>query len=388
MAEVVLAEPLGRGGIAQYTHCLASALLEQGVDVELVTADEYEFADEARYPVTPLFPLRKRAANLPAGPRQLAKMAALMGGIKALSQKAARERPRVIHWQASLVWADWLLARNLARAQSDASHRLIWTAHNILPHEQRRWHRQVYGRIYRQVDQIIIHADDNRQPLAAVEPNHAPASVIPIGQYGFFPTDEVGDRATARRTLGLQETDRVVLFFGVIRAYKGLDILIEACRQIRRQVDGFRLVIAGNPLEPFEPYQRAIEAAGLSDCVLIRTGYIPNTEVAQYFLAADVVALPYRETYQSGVAFTAFSFGVPMVASRVGGISELIERSGGGRLVPAGDTNALARELKELLLNPEITRQLGANGQAYAQEAASWSKIAQRTMAVYGLGAE
>lgn len=135
--------------------------------------------------------------------------------------------------------------------------------------------------------------------------------------------DAPSDRAGARAKLGLPADATIILLFGAIRPYKGLDLLIDAMAEIHRRHPGAMLVIAGRPWEPFEPYQDQIERRGLAAITRVFLGYVPTDEVRVYFEACDIVALPYRAfEAQSAVAMTALGLSRPVVAARVGGLEE------------------------------------------------------------------
>lgn len=381
-----MVEPLGRGGIAHYTFCLATALSGLGVDVTLMTADNYELAAEADFQFKEIFPIRGWAARIPFAPaKQAAKAAAVAAGMRKLTTEINIRKPAVVHLQGSLVWADRLFSMSPSRAARAGGAKTVYTAHNILPHEVKRGDRRAYRKIYRESDLLIVHANENMPVLAALEPGHARTEIIPHGNYDFLAAGKGPNKADARRALGLSDKDKVILFFGVVRPYKGLDLLIEAFAELYTEDPGARLVIAGNPLGSTEIYENLIKRLGLEASVTRKWSYIANEDIPGFFCAADVVALPYRDTYQSGVIHTALAFGLPVVASDVGGLRSIVEQGSCGVLVPAGDVKALARGLKELLGDPEQTARMGANGRNYAKTEASWSAIAEKTAAAYGV---
>jgi len=169
----------------------------------------------------------------------------------------------------------------------------------------------------------------------------------------------------------------VILFFGLLRPYKGLDVLLDAFRQ----VEGAELWVVGMPRMPLEPLREAAAQAG--GTVRFVPRFVTDDQIPAYFDRADVVVLPYREIDQSGVLYTALAFGKPLVLSSVGGFTEVGERHGAARLVPPGDASALAAALNELIRDPGERQRLG---QAAARAAAthySWDDIARRHMDLY-----
>jgi glycosyltransferase involved in cell wall biosynthesis len=170
----------------------------------------------------------------------------------------------------------------------------------------------------------------------------------------------------------------VILSFGVIRPYKGVDVLLKAFRH----VPGAELWIVGRPLGM---NMAALEqlAAAAAGRVRMVTRFVADAEVPAIFRRADIVALPYLAAEQSGVLYTALAFGKAIVASSVGGFPEVVRDHGAGRLVPPGDPGALAACLRELTSQPEERAQLAAAALAAAQGPYSWDTVAKRTMDLY-----
>lgn len=157
------------------------------------------------------------------------------------------------------------------------------------------------------------------------------------------------DKKAARRTLGLHEQANIVLFFGLIRAYKGLDLLIDAFQELKDRPD-IRLVIAGEFYKDKQLYLDQIEQYGLKEQVILHGKFIPNEEVKQYFSAADLVALPYRDATQSGVTQVSFHFEVPTLVTNVGGLSEVIPDKKAGYVVEPSGT-AIAEAIRDYFAN-------------------------------------
>ena len=196
----------------------------------------------------------------------------------------------------------------------------VFTAHDLLP--RRTAHRtDLWRRIFDRFDRIVVHSENGAETLAELGVDRERLRVIP---HPVFPSDP------ERRDDG-----RTVLAFGIIRPYKGLGDAIEAVRE----AGDARLLVAGDALEPVEPYQAA--ANGLE--VEWRLGYLPQPEIDRAFGDATVAVFPYRpELDQSGALLQALGAGVPVVAYDVGGIAEPVRRFDAGRVVPAGDVAGLA----------------------------------------------
>ena len=190
-------------------------------------------------------------------------------------------------------------------------------------------------------------------------------------------------RAAARAALGLATEVPLVLFFGAIKAFKGLDRLLGAFARVVQQLPAARLLIAGFPTEPFAPYARSIAALGLSARVDCRLGFIPERAVTLCFRAADLVVLPYLTTSFSGVLMMALTAGRATVVSDVGGLAEAVEAGASGLVVPPDDVQALSSAILELLVDRSRADRFGQRAAALAAANHSWPAIAAATLAIY-----
>jgi glycosyltransferase involved in cell wall biosynthesis len=346
---VVLADP--PAFTPAYDHELAAALARAGADVELVTS-RFRFGDapepegyarlELFYPLSSRL-FRRSRLRLPL------KAAEHVPG----DVRLARRRADVVHLQ-------WLAAPELdvrflrLRAPS------VFTAHDLLPRRTAS-RRELWRRLLARFDRIVVHSERGREALTELMGDGTRVRVVP---HPVFPSDP------ERRDDG-----RTLLSLGVIRPYKGLDDAIATARR----VGGARLVVAGDPLEPVDRYRSL--ANGLD--VDWRLGYLPETEVDRALGEATVALFPYRpELDQSGALLRALGAGVPAVAYDVGGIGEPIRRFGAGRVVAAGDLDALAGAVEELLGSPEVLAAARA-GALRARAELTWDAAARAHLAVY-----
>jgi glycosyltransferase involved in cell wall biosynthesis len=277
--------------------------------------------------------------------------------------------PRLDVW-----WLRWIARRT----------RLVYSVHNLYPHDvarDRSLHR-LYRTIYGTSHALIAHTDATVRGLVrefAVPEQKI--TQIPLGNMNQVREPaQVGAAAPLRP---LPTDAPVILMFGAIRPGKGLDVLLRAAAILRRDNTPFRLVVAGDPDRFAATYRALAEELELGDSGELRFGYVPEEHVAAYFAAAAVVALPYRAIDQSGVAVAAVSAGRPVVATRLAGLAEIVERGDCGLLIPVDDPVALAAALQRLLRDEELRQRLGANARRYADVALDWRPIAVRTAEVY-----
>jgi glycosyltransferase involved in cell wall biosynthesis len=183
------------------------------------------------------------------------------------------------------------------------------------------------------------------------------------------PSEPIPDRSTARAQLGIDDDRPVLLFFGFVRRYKGLHILLEALASVA----GVHLVVAGEFWENEEPYRSRISELGIDDKITLLNRYQPNEELSRLFIAADVLVLPYVSCNQSAVATTALDHGLPVIASKVGGLAETIEDGTTGLLVPPGDSARLAEAVERFFaedLGPVFRRAIASRGRR-----PSWAQL-------------
>ncbi|MFL5959639.1 MAG: glycosyltransferase family 4 protein [Gaiellaceae bacterium] len=334
-----------------YDHELAAALGRAGADVELVTS-RFRFGSapepdgyrrrEVFYPLSSrLFARSRLRLPLKAAEHPL--------GLAALR----RFRADVLHVQ-------WLPAPELDALLFRPHLPSVFTAHDLLP--RRTAHRtELWRRLFARFDRIVVHSENGRDTLAAMGVEPERLRVIP---HPVFPSDP-------ERT----DDGRTVLAFGMIRPYKGLGDAIEAVRR----AGAARLVVAGDPLEPLEPYRNT--ANGLE--VEWRLGYLAPPEIDRAFGDATVAVFPYRpELDQSGALLRALGAGVPAVAYDVGGIAEPVRRFEAGRVVAAGDVAGLAAAIHELLADPQALERARA-GARRARAELTWDAAAEAHLALY-----
>jgi glycosyltransferase involved in cell wall biosynthesis len=258
---------------------------------------------------------------------------------------------------------------------------VVLTVHNVLCHDRSALYKLASRFLFKLGDHFIVHTPLNRSQLST----HygiplQKISVIAHGRLDFQVPSSV-DRAAIRRQLGFKPQHRVILFFGAIRSYKGLDTALNAFGSVLRHHPTARLLIAGKLWEKWAPYAKLIEKLAISDSVVTHLNYIHSGDVHRYFCAADLVVLPYHHfDSQSGVGATAVAFQKPMIVSNVGGLPELVgERR---RIVTPGDPAALAEAIRYHFRQGKHPRTESATAESIASRL-QWPPIARKTCAVY-----
>jgi len=213
----------------------------------------------------------------------------------------------------------------------------LFICDNIIPHERRGGDLFLTRLALRFVDYFIVQSKVVRDDLLRFRPD-ADYREVPHPVYSIFKSHYSRDQA--REKLGIHE-ERVILFFGYVRAYKGLEYLIRALPLVLEKVD-VKLVVAGEFYEDRGKYERLIKGLGLGERVLLVDRYVPNEEVGVYFSVCDVVVLPYVSATQSGILQIAYNFNKPVITTAVGGLPEVVGEGRTGFIVPPKDPEALA----------------------------------------------
>ena len=348
-----------------YDHALCEALAGRGLDVTLATS-RFRYGpvpvpggyrrEECFYRLAP----GSAAAKAVQHPRDMARLA-----------RRARDSADVVHFQwLPIPRLDRLLVRRFEMP-------VVLTAHDVMPREVRPGARGGTPALLRAVDAVVVHSRAGARRV--VEAAHVPHERVHVIPHGAFTHVAQAPEGPPPRALDGLEGRPVVLFFGLLRPYKGIDLLVEAFAGLPGDPV---LLIVGMPRMPLEPLERRAHALGIADRVRFVPEFVPEADVAAYFRRADVVALPYREIEQSGVLHTALAFGSPLLVSAVGGFPEISER-GAARLVEPGSVASLRAGLAELLADDGARATLSRAALALAAGEHSWERAAALTEDLY-----
>lgn len=358
-----------------YDHALCEALSAAGARVQLLTS-RFPYGpvpNDDGYERREIFYRRAHsvaAVGVTSRLRLAVKLAEHLPDMLACRRIAAAAE--IAHYQ-------WLPVQQLdahllpRRRGASGRPRMAITAHDVLPREPRRGQLRGQRLLYERFDAIVVHSEHGASRLTgelgiAKERVH----VIRHGAFVHLAQTPVGPPP-----FGEEPSGPIVLFFGLLRPYKGLDVLLRAWRSLSGEQRGdAELWIAGMPrmdLTGLDTDQRGVKLAAR---------FITDDELPSYFARADLVVLPYREIDQSGVLFTALAFGKPLLLSAVGGFGE-VAQTGAARTVPPGDPEALADALANLLCRPTELAQMAAAARAAAQGPYSWREVANAHLALY-----
>ncbi len=233
---------------------------------------------------------------------------------------------------APCFWTIAFLLRRVAKVP------VVYVCHNVVPHERRLVDVPLTKLALGESDFLVLLSRQSESELKDLLPKSR-YTVLYHPRYSFFLKPGL-TRRRAREELRV--AGKALLFFGYVRPYKGLGVLLDAFGMFAARDDEARLLVVGEFYEDRGPYEARIDRLGLGDRVTIIDRYVPDEEVPYYFLAADLLVLPYLSATQSGVIQIAQSFGLPVVTTNVGGLPEVVEEGKTGFLVPPGDPEALA----------------------------------------------
>jgi glycosyltransferase involved in cell wall biosynthesis len=309
------AHPL-RGGLATFNQRLAEEFISQGDDCSLVSFS-------LQYPSV-FFPGKTQYSTEPA-PAGL-KIHSLINSVNPLNWiKVGRELNR---WKPDIIvvrfWLPFMgpsLGTILRQVKRNRHTRIICIADNVIPHEHRPGDRSFTRYFLGSCHAFVTMSEKVMNDLRQFEKNK-PARLVQHPLYDNF--GPILPRDEARSALGLPLQQKLILFFGFIRQYKGLDLLIKAMAEPGIRESGVRLLVAGEFYEDEKPYRELITSLGLEESIILRNHFIADNEVRNYLCAADCVVQPYRNATQSGVTPLAYHFEKPMVVTNVGGLPSLV----------------------------------------------------------------
>lgn len=358
-----------RGGIAQFNANLYGALCARHEVIPFTFKRQYPdflFPGKTQY-VTP----GDKAAAIESIP---VLDTANPLGYGAAARRIAREQPDILvmkYWMSYFAPSLGYVAGKLKKRGC----RVITVLDNVIPHEQKFFDRPLTRWFLNRNSGFVAMSEAVRNDLLALKPDAA-CLLKPHPLYNHF--GEKANTEEARRRLGLAPDKKTLLFFGLIRDYKGLDLLIEA---MNRLGDEYQLLIAGESYGSFARYEAQIRQSKRADTIRVFNRYIPDEEVPLFFSAADVCVLPYKSATQSGITSIAYHFDIPLIATDTGGLKESIGTPGTGLIVPEASAPAIAAAI-EAFYRTDRQRFVQAIGTLKAS--LSWENFAEALLRFAG----
>jgi glycosyltransferase involved in cell wall biosynthesis len=363
------AHPL-RGGLASFNERLCIELQEQGHDVTI-----YSFS--LQYPSF-LFPGKSQFSDEPA-PSQL-KIKTIVNSINPFNWLKVgwmmkKEKADIIIVKFWLPFMGPCFGTILRIAKWGNATRILSILDNVIPHEKRFGDKIFTQYFLKPIDAFVAMSKEVLKDIKSL--SNKPACYTPHPLYDNYGDTISRDEALAK--LGLNPQEKYMLFFGFIRKYKGLDWLLEAMSDPRIKALNIKLIVAGEFYTDQESYLALIQQYGLTDSVHLFTEFIPNSEVRNYFCAADVVVQPYKTATQSGITQIAYHFEKPMIVTHVGGLAENVPDTKVG-FVAAPNPSAIADAIMRFY-TPNAIPNLQHNMQE-AKEQYSWAKFVAQLLSL------
>jgi glycosyltransferase involved in cell wall biosynthesis len=334
------AYPFRAGGITSYNERLAKAFTERGDDVTI-----YTFS--LQYPGF-LFPGTTQYSREPA-PTDI-NIRVRINSINPFNWCSVGNELKKIQPDLVIVryWIPFMgpcFGTILRKVKKNKHTKIVCIADNVIPHEKRPGDAALTKYFLKPIDSFITMSKKVLGDLKTFEPNK-PSVFVPHPLYDNF--GEKISKEEARKQLGIKNEEKIILFFGFIRKYKGLDILLDAMKILKNQNtnQSIKLLIAGEFYGDRKPYDTQIEELGIQDDLILRTDFIPDSEVKYYLCAADMVMQPYRDATQSGVTPLAYHFEKPMIVTNVGGLPSLVPDNKVG-LIAEPNPDSIAKKINE-----------------------------------------
>jgi len=360
-----------RGGIADFNEALSQGFIDMGIDCEV-------FSFYYQYPSF-LFPGTSQFSTGEA-PSSL-KIHSSISSVNPLSwfdtaKKICQAKPDLVlvrYWLPFMAPALGTISRRVRKKGIP----VLAITDNVIPHEARIGDRMLTNYFVKSCDGFVTLSKAVLEDLNAFTTNSR-KKFLPHPIYSIFGNNVSKEKARAE--LNLNSKDKIILFFGFIRPYKGLDLLLDAMADPRVKEIGVKLVIAGEFYEDQKSYINQIERNGLGDRVLLHTSFIPKDKVKNYFCAADMVVQPYRNATQSGITQIAYQFDRPMLVTNVGGLAEIVPNGKVG-YVTAINSGAIADAIFDFYTN-QRELEFSVNVRA-EKEKFSWSSFIQGILQLY-----
>ncbi|MBA2421797.1 MAG: glycosyltransferase family 4 protein [Chitinophagales bacterium] len=378
---VAMVEPIGgHSGNDFYDFGLCKAIAEQGTELTFYTCDETDLDTKFTFPFRTEKPYRKIYGSDPV---LLRGFRYAVGALKT-AYDAARSKAAVVHFHVYHFAAREYLNFYLFHRKGI---KIVATIHDIESFDKYGSDIDAgkYDKFQRCIDQIIVHSDYAKLALKKYFPDFPDQKIhiVPHGDSDFLFNKPI-TKEEARIKLDLPMDQQLVLFFGQIKKVKGLDVLLKAHSIVRDRLPNVKLLVVGKPWKvEQEEFDNIVKELNLSNDCILNYSYVPNEIIPYYFAASDIVTLPYREIYSSGVMIRSLDYRSAIIASDLDTFKKIIVDGENGVLFRNEDENDLAEKIITLLQDSEKMKRLRINARKTADEKFSWQMIGKRVNDIY-----
>lgn len=363
-----------------YALHLCKALKEVGIDISLIVIEDYVHYGTNDYPVLLLGPSRTKSVS------KFKKIFKYSNYLLNIYKLIRREKYDVIHFQyfrRLRMESLYFLILKLMGIK------LAHTVHDVTPLNNSKLDHYFSLLVYKKADILFVHSNSNKTDLAQqIKLNDEKIKVVPHGDFDTFIPDRIPAKSEARKFFGLSDEQNVILFFGAIKEYKGLDILSRSFSLASLKINNLALIIAGEAGDA-ETRQIVLKCKDILSKlpnevkVVFHEMYIPDAEVAKYFIASDVVVLPYRGISHSGVLHVAYSFGRPVIVTDVGDFKESVEEGKSGFVLSSNSPEILSEKIVQAFSDKLKLEKMGTYARNLSETKYSWKNSAVLMKPIY-----
>lgn len=360
-------------GSNDYAVSLATALAEK-TDLTFLTVCDSRLPDTSSYRLLKTIP--------PPSAQRLRHTLHFSKYLAVLTRELWRHRKGIVHIQ--FFRSKIFEVPIYTAARLTFLNKLIFSAHNALPHEQKFWHKIFYQLWYRIVDDIQVLGNYASQQLLEMGVPNRKIHWIPHGNYTLFLSQHQPDpRSLTREKYGAQADDIVFLMYGLIRQYKGLDLLTEAFCQIPTSSKAYLIVAGGGNSHLFDSAIECLKKGNKDTRAMFRFGFVEDAELSNLVAACDVVVLPYRHVYQSGALLLSMTYGKPIIASNLSGFRDYVAHDREALLIDPTNTAEFSHAIETLSNDTRRRLYLGEKARSRALQAYGWPEIADQLVKLY-----
>ena len=357
-----------------YSTCLCESLQENGVEVHLIVPENRQFSKKEKFKILFLSPSKAKDKG------KIKKIYGFIRYIFQLYHYIKNSQCDIVHYQFFRRRIEKLFFKFLKLRGV----KLIITAHNVFPHRRSKLDNFWKSMVYKNTNAIIVHSNIIKDKLIQnFNIDQKKISIIPHGNFDLYlPATDI-TMEQARSSLSLSMSDNVLLFFGFIKPYKGLDLLLKAFEKSAEKDPNLKLVIAGSEQEMKKSVKSEIENSQFKDRIIPFLSYIPNEEIVKYFNATDLVVLPYKNIDHSGIIHLAYSFGKAVIATNVGDFNEVIINNKSGKILKGKSFDELSETITEMFKDKNKLREMGKYAKLLSETKYSWADISHQTIQLY-----
>lgn len=358
----------------KYTFSLADAISKQGVDI-VVCGIEDDNVDSYTTPYLPYF-------------YSYSKIKGLLNKVRSYKKSWDRVYKYCLDNKIDIVHVQWYIFSPLDYHYHNKLRKhgikVVTTIHDLLPFNKKFYDYHYHKKIYRHAEHVITQAEMNIETLVSeFDVAKEKISYIPHGHYMEYA--EMATREESREYLGIPMDKNVILFFGQIKKVKGVDVLIKALPDVINKHNDVVCVIAGKVWkDDFQTYDDMINELNIGDHIIKHIRFIDDSEIKYFFNACDIVALPYRQIYQSGVVLLAYAYEKVVVATTEGEFLNVIKNGETGLLVESENVTEYSKALNWCIDNLDKAEEFGRKGKLDLSVRLSWDEIARNICVVYG----